>query len=34
MSINPQDPTGFDLLLGMANAKTFMLVLDTNHARF
>jgi hypothetical protein len=34
MSISPHDPTGFDLLLGMANAKIFTLVLDTNHARF
>jgi hypothetical protein len=34
MSINPQDPTAFNLLLGMANAKIFTLVLDTSHARF
>jgi hypothetical protein len=34
MSINPQDPTAFDLLLGMANAKIFTLVLDTSHALF
>jgi hypothetical protein len=34
MSISPYDPPAFDLLLGMANSKIFMLVLDTNHARF
>jgi hypothetical protein len=34
MAIGPHDPTAFDLLLGMANAKIFTLVLDTNHARF